>query len=121
LPRETLLQHLASADLFIHASEVELEGMAVLEAMSAGLPTLVANAPESAASHFALNDDFSFPAGDAAALSAKIDALIEDRAKLESSREPYRARARMFDFDASVDKMVSVYRSVLEHVGLKSA
>jgi glycosyltransferase involved in cell wall biosynthesis len=113
LPRETLLEDLATADLFIHASEVELEGMSVLEAMSAGLPALVANAPESAASRFALNDDFSFPAGDPAALSAKIDALIEDRAKLEAAREPYRERARQFDFDASVDKLIGVYRSVI--------
>jgi 1,2-diacylglycerol 3-alpha-glucosyltransferase len=113
LPRETLLEDLVTADLFIHASEVELEGMAVLEAMSAGLPALIADAPESAASHFALNDDFRFPTGDAVALSAKIDALIEDRAKLEAAREPYRARAQTFDFDASVEKMVDVYRSVI--------
>jgi len=113
LARETLLDRFRTADLFIHASEVELEGMSVLEAMSAGLPSLIANAPESAASSFALNDDFSFPAGDAATLSAKIDALIEDRAKLEAAREPYRQRAHQFDFSASVDKMVNVYRTVI--------
>jgi 1,2-diacylglycerol 3-alpha-glucosyltransferase len=113
LPRETLLEHFVNADLFIHASEVELEGMAVLESMSAGLPALIADAPESAASRFALNDDFSFKTGDAAALSAKIDALIEDRAKLEAAREPYRARAQQFDFDASVEKLAEVYRSVI--------
>jgi 1,2-diacylglycerol 3-alpha-glucosyltransferase len=113
LSRETLLDRFRTADLFIHASEVELEGMSVLEAMSAGLPALIANAPESAASSFALNDDFSFPAGDAVALSAKIDALIDDRAKLDAAREPYRQRAHQFDFNASVDKMVDVYRKVI--------
>jgi glycosyltransferase involved in cell wall biosynthesis len=82
--------------------------------MSAGLPALIADAPESAASRFALNEDFSFPAGDPATLSAKLDALIENRAKLEAAREPYRARARQFDFNASVDKMVGVYRSVVD-------
>lgn len=114
LPRETLLRYFAEADLFVHASEVELEGMAVLEAMNAGLPALVARAPESAASTFALNDDFSFPAGDAHTLSARIDALIEDRTKLQAARQPYRERARLFDFDASVDKLVHVYQTVLE-------
>ncbi len=113
LPRETLLEHFSMADLFIHASEVELEGMAVLEAMSAGLPALIADAPESAASRFALNEDFRFPAGDPDALSAKIDALIEGPERLLAAREPYRERARQFDFDASVDKMVAVYRSVM--------
>jgi glycosyltransferase involved in cell wall biosynthesis len=113
LPREALLERFAEADLFIHASEVELEGMAVLEAMSAGVPALIADAPESAASRFALNEDFRFPTGNAAALSAKIDALIDDRAKLEAARTAYRVRAEQFDFNASVEKMVDVYRSVI--------
>jgi glycosyltransferase involved in cell wall biosynthesis len=114
LPREELLADLVRADLFVHASDIELEGMAVLEAMSAGLPALIADAKESAASAFALNEDFRFPAGDAAALSRKIDALIEDPAKLEAARAPYRERARAYDFDAGVQKLVDVYRWVIE-------
>lgn len=114
LPRETLLRYLVEADLFVHASEVELEGMAVLEAMSAGLPVVVARAPESAASAFALDEDFSFPAGDAGVLSRRIDTLLEDRTKLQAASEPYRERARRFDFEASVDKLAAVYRTVVE-------
>jgi glycosyltransferase involved in cell wall biosynthesis len=114
LPRETLLQHFKDADLFVHASDVELEGMSVLESMSAGLPALIADAPESAASAFALNDDFRFPAGDAQALSARIDALIEDPTKLKAARAPYQARARQFDFEASVGRLVEIYRSVVD-------
>lgn len=114
LSRETLLRYFGEADLFVHASEVELEGMAVLEAMSAGLPALVAQAPESAASAFRLNDDFGFPAGNAAALSARIDALIEDRHALEGARQPYRQRAQAFDFEASVGKLVRVYEGLVE-------
>jgi glycosyltransferase involved in cell wall biosynthesis len=113
-PRAELLHSLATADLFVHASEVELEGMAVLEAMSAGLPSIVAQAPESAASRFALNDDFKFPAGDAGALAEKIDALIEAPHKLEAARPAYRERARQFDFGASVDKLVDVYRDLVD-------
>src|SRR5208282_2164120 len=82
LPREKLIEGYRTSDLFVHAGEVELEGMSVLESMSAGLPALIADAPESAASAFALNDDFVFPAGDAAALARKIDALIESPSKL---------------------------------------
>jgi glycosyltransferase involved in cell wall biosynthesis len=113
-PRDELLSDLVCADLFIHASDVELEGMAVLEAMSAGLPPLIADAPESAAAAFALNPDFLFPAGDALALSRKIDALIEDPAKLEAARAAYRERAHAFDFDAGVRKLVDVYRWAIE-------
>jgi glycosyltransferase involved in cell wall biosynthesis len=56
LSREQLVEDYGAADLFVHAGEVELEGMSVLESMSAGLPALIANAPESAASTLALNE-----------------------------------------------------------------
>jgi glycosyltransferase involved in cell wall biosynthesis len=87
--------------------------MSVLESMSAGLPAIIAQAPESAASAFALNDDFKYTAGDVATLTAKIDAFIENPAKLEAAREPYRQRARQFDFEASVGRMVEIYRTVV--------
>jgi glycosyltransferase involved in cell wall biosynthesis len=119
LSREELIENYRSADLFIHAGEVELEGMSVLEAMSAGLPVLVADAPESAASRFALNDNFRFAHGDAAALSAKIDFLIENPGMLAAAREPYRQRAHEFDFHPWVGKLVEVYRSVIESAGVK--
>ncbi len=117
LPRRKLLETFATADLFIHASEVELEGMAVLEAMSAGLPALIADAPESAASRFALNEDFRFPTGDPETLRARIDALIEDPDKLNSARTPYRELAHRFNFDTSVERMVDVYRSIIASHG----
>jgi glycosyltransferase involved in cell wall biosynthesis len=114
LSREQLVEDYRAADLFVHAGEVELEGMSVLESMSAGLPGLIANAPESAASMLALNEDFSFPAGDAPALAAKIDALIDDPSKLAAARDLYRERAHQFDFNASVEKLVALYRSVID-------
>jgi glycosyltransferase involved in cell wall biosynthesis len=117
LSREKLVQDYRTADLFVHAGEVELEGMSVLESMSAGLPALIANAPESAASKLALNEDFTFPAGDATALAAKIDALIDNPAKLEAARDLYRERARHFDFNASIEKLVELYRSVIAAAG----
>ena len=113
LSREALLEEYRTADLFVHASEVELEGMAVLESMSAGVPALIADAPESAASKLAL-DGFTFPAGDAATLAAKIDTLIENPAKLAAARLLYRERARQFDFDASVARLVGLYRTVID-------
>jgi 1,2-diacylglycerol 3-alpha-glucosyltransferase len=113
LPRGRLLQELATADLFVHPSEVELEGIAVLEAMSLGLPVVVAESDESAASAFAISDDFRFPAGNAEALACRIDALLEHPLRLATARESVRQMARPFQFASSVEALVSVYRSAL--------
>jgi 1,2-diacylglycerol 3-alpha-glucosyltransferase len=114
LSRERLLELYGKADLFVHAGEVELEGMSVLEAMSAGLPPVIADAKESAASRFALGPDFLFPAGDAEALAHRIDALIEDPKKLSSARDAYRTRAGQYSFEASVARLVEIYRTVID-------
>ncbi len=122
LSRPALLRELALADLFVHASEVELEGMAVLEAMSVGVPAVVADAPESAASELALDARLRFPAGDAAALAAVLDEVIDRPLLLQSARRRARAQARHYDFDTCVRRLVEGYRSVIDRraAGLSS-
>lgn len=113
LPRSKLVDLLNTADLFVHASEVELEGIAVLEAMSVGLPVLVSGSEESAASDFALSDDFRFASGDPADLAAKIDALVENPERLRAARAEYRSKASVHDFAGSVRSVEDIYRRVL--------
>ncbi|AKV02743.1 Glycosyltransferase [Labilithrix luteola] len=113
LPRERLLQLLRSADLFVHASEVELEGIAVMEAIGSGLPVIVADAPESAAKDFALDDDFRFPAGNVRKLAQRIDALIEAPDLLRAARTRYLERAPAFDFGECAKQLAMVYDDVV--------
>jgi glycosyltransferase involved in cell wall biosynthesis len=121
LPRERLRRMFRTADLFVHCSDVELEGIAVLEAMAAGLPVLVAQSPESAASELALDERFGFPAGDPAGLAAKLDALIEHPEELARARVEYRAKTRALEFGNCVDSLVDVYRTVVARKALHAA
>jgi glycosyltransferase involved in cell wall biosynthesis len=106
---DALLDLYARAHLFVHASEVELEGMAVLEAMHCGVPTLVADAPESAAASFAPSPEFRFRAGDPADLAARIDYWIEHPEELDAAREAHRQIGLAHSLEESVAKLVQVY------------
>ncbi|MHB8420825.1 MAG: glycosyltransferase [Myxococcales bacterium] len=110
LPRELLLRHLANSELLVHCGEVELEGMAVLEALAQGLPALVAEGPETAAAELAPGGEFRFPAGDAAALAARIDELVEHPALLSAGRARGLAIASARSLDRSVEQLVELYR-----------
>jgi len=101
-----------SADLLIHASEIELEGMAVLEALGTGLPALVADARYSAAARLAISDEFRFPPGDAAALSARLDHLVEHPERLAAARLASLAAAEDRRLSASIAKLEEIYFAV---------
>jgi 1,2-diacylglycerol 3-alpha-glucosyltransferase len=110
--RERLEELFNAADVLVHASEIELEGIAVLEAMSMGLPVVVADSPESAAAGFALDERFLFRTGDAASLAAKLDALFDAPHVIDDARARSIDVARRYDFGHGVERAVEIYRSV---------
>jgi glycosyltransferase involved in cell wall biosynthesis len=112
VPDEELVRLLRTADLLLHASEVELEGMAVLEALGCGTPALVADAPGSAARHLAVADDLRFRPGDAADLARRLDALVEAPERLRQARARCLELAAGLSLEASVRRLADVYASV---------
>lgn len=112
--QEKLISLLNTADLFIHASEIELEGMAVLEAIGCGLPALISDAEHSASAQFALNDNFLFSAGDLESLVSKLDYWIEHEAELKASKSAYLGKAQTYAFDASVKKARTLYQGLVD-------
>ena len=109
---EDVPEVLRAADLLVHASEIELEGMAVLEALGTGLPTLVADAPFSAAARLAIGDEFRFPAGDATALAARIDHLVEHPELLAAASQAALHAAEGLRLTASIAKLEAIYQRV---------
>jgi 1,2-diacylglycerol 3-alpha-glucosyltransferase len=118
---ERLNRLLAEADLFVHASEVELEGMAVLEAMAAGLPVLVANAPDSAARRFASGPDFLFRPGDPDDLAAHLDRLLDSPDVLAAGRRRSLEQAVQHDFRRSVRSLEHIYAAVIADRGARGS
>jgi len=100
------------ADLLVHASVIEMEGMGVLEALGTGLPTLVADAPLSAARHLAVSDAFRFPPNDCEELARRIDTLVEHPEQLAEAQKAALAIASRLTLEASVSRMEEIYLQV---------
>jgi 1,2-diacylglycerol 3-alpha-glucosyltransferase len=105
---------LSSADLLVHASEVELEGMAVLEAAGLGTPALIADGPSSATPQFAISPEFLFRSGDPEDLALHLDNLLDEPARLSAARARARALAARFSFEDSVRRTEALLARVAE-------
>lgn len=111
--QQELIRLFNTAHLFIHASEVELEGMAVLEAIGCGLPALIANSDSSASPQFAINEKFLFSAGDPDDLSTRIDYWYDNRDELKTAKQQYLEKAQQYSFTACAQKTEDLYRRIL--------
>ncbi len=118
---ERLDQLFAQAHLFVHASEVELEGMAVLEAMAAGLPVLVADAPDSAARRFASGPQFLFRPGDANDLADHLDRALDSPDTLAEASRRSHEQAVQHDFRRSVRSLEHIYEALVADRGRHAA
>jgi glycosyltransferase involved in cell wall biosynthesis len=103
---------LATADLLVHASELELEGMAVLEALASGTPALVARAAGSASRQFAISPEFLFEAGNPDDLALRLDRLLDAPERLRAARAEALALAGHYRFADSVARLEALYLRV---------
>lgn len=110
--REALLRLMGACRLYVHASEVEAEGLDCLEAMAGGLIPVIADSRRSAAVQFALDPRHLFRAGSPGALAEKIDEWLDQPWRMERARREYLLFAREFTTERSARKMENVYASL---------
>jgi len=113
-----LIPYYNAVDLDVHAAEVEVECMSVLEAMGCGAPCLIARSPLSATSQFAISDRFLFESGSRDELTAKIDWFVEHPEELREARARSRQVAEAYRIEASLEKLIAVYGEVARGRGV---
>jgi 1,2-diacylglycerol 3-alpha-glucosyltransferase len=114
LSPEELVPYYNAADLYVHAADIEVECMTVLEAMGCGAPCLIAQSRKSATAQFAQSEAFLFKSGSMEDLTAKIDYWFEHPRELGEARTAYRRAAGDYRIEASLEKLLAVYRDVTE-------
>lgn len=112
LDKETLSGYYASADVFIHPNPREPFGIAPLEAMASGVPTVAPNA--GGILSYATNENVWLvePAGEA--FAAAIREVVENdelrRSKVAKALETARANTR----EASTERLIATYDKIYE-------
>lgn len=120
LSREKVFNVMKYADIFVLPSRFEGFGIAAIEAMALGVPTIVANFP--AATEYVIPErtGLTFPIGDHSALAACLTRLIEDpilRDKLSHEgstyvRHAYSETVQYGKYERVIDKMTSVAEQI---------
>lgn len=105
----TLIQLLRQCHLYVHASDVEIEGMGCTEAFSCGLVPVISDSKLSATGSFALDNNNLFKSGDADSLAERIDFWIEHPQELEQASAAYATYAKKLSLDDCVKQMERVY------------
>ncbi|MCR4736667.1 MAG: glycosyltransferase [Bacteroidales bacterium] len=97
-----LMNALGYADLYVHASEVELESLSCLEAMGSGLVPLISSSSQSATPQFALDSRSLFTPGKPRILAQKIDYWIEHPDARKEMERKYAELAKQYSITESV-------------------
>lgn len=100
---------LKNCDLYVHCSDVEVEGMACLEGIASGLVPIISDSPKSATRDFALTQHCLFKNGNSDDLQQKIQYFFENPTQLEKHQKLYQNFAKNFTTDKVVDKMIQMF------------
>jgi glycosyltransferase involved in cell wall biosynthesis len=115
ISEEEKLLYLNTADMYLHSSLIELESLSCLEAIGCGLPCLIGNSPDSAASQFALDERLIFEMDDADDMAGKIDYWYEHRDELKNAKKDILVMADRYRMERAVSGMEQLYEDVINY------
>jgi 1,2-diacylglycerol 3-alpha-glucosyltransferase len=104
-----LIELIRSCDLYVHTSDVEIEGVSCLEAFACGLVPVISDSRRSATGQFALEPRNLFRSGDPSSLAERIDRWIDDPKALATASDTYARYAELYAVDRSVKAIERVY------------
>ena len=109
VPKQELVKVINYCDLYVHPSDIEIEAIACLEAITCGRVPVISDSKRSATNAFALSEKNLFKAGDPKSLADKIDFFIENPDQIKELEKQYNNYATQFDLDLCMDKMEQMF------------
>lgn len=102
------------SDLYIHASDIESEAIACIEAFACGKVPIISDSKYSATNHFALSESNLFKAGDSYSLRDKIEYYIEHPDAVKEQSEKYIEYSKTFEISKKVDALIEMMKLEIE-------
>ena len=103
--RQDMVNMINTADLYVHPSEIEIEAISCLEAISCGIVPVISNSPRSATRYFALDEKNLFACNDSSDLARKIDYWLDNPEEKAARSKEYVGYTRQFDYDICMNSM----------------
>ncbi|MBR1925614.1 MAG: glycosyltransferase [Clostridia bacterium] len=113
-PKDELPKVLNYSDLYVHPSDVEIEAISCLEAITCGQVPIISNSSRTATKNFALDEKCLFEAGNSSDLAQKIDYFIEHEQEKKELSKKYIEYAKQFSIKNSIDKMEEMFCDAIE-------
>ena len=110
---EKLVELIHSCDLYVHASDAEIEGISCMEAFSCGLVPVISNSRLSATHQFALDPRCMFEAGNAGALAERMDYWFDHPGEKEAMSRRYAEYGDTMRVERCVEQAESMYRETI--------
>jgi len=111
--RNDVPELLAAADVFVMSSHWEGFGLAVVEAMAAGVPVIASDVPGLSEVIEHGKSGLLFPARDEAKLAENIRLLLKDKHRRQQLINEGKKRAHYFTIDKTVSQYVGAYDKIL--------
>lgn len=106
---EELRNILCYTDLYVHASDFEIEGISCLEAIACGAVPLISDSKLSAANHFALGKESIFKHGSWKDLMMRMDWFIEHEEERKALQPLYEQKGKDYALPKMVDSLESMF------------
>lgn len=114
LPQPELLNVINYSDLYVHASDAEIEAISCMEAFTCGLVPIISNSEYTATKQFAQDPHCLFEKGNSDSLREQIDYFYEHpEIKAELSKK-YIEYAKQYALDYCVTALEKVFEKAIE-------
>lgn len=112
--KDQLVKVINYSNLYVHPSDIEIEAIACLEAITCGKVPVISDSKRSATNAFALSDKNLFEAGNPKSLAQKIDFFIENPKEFEDMAKAYESYAEQFEISRCMDQMEKMFFDAIE-------